>query len=146
MNAYSNDEHRYDDIINLPHHESPTRPRMPMIDRAAQFSPFAALTGYDEAIKETERIVDERIELDGDTVAWLDGQLKLLRSRVKENPTVVLTYFLPDEKKAGGKYVTVTGNVKKIDEYGKIIVLEDKTKIPINEIIGIIFDSLSTTT
>jgi len=146
VNAYSNDEHRYDDIINLPHHESPTRPRMPMIDRAAQFSPFAALTGYDEAIKETERIVDERIELDGDTVAWLDGQLKLLRSRVKENPTVVLTYFLPDEKKAGGKYVTVTGNVKKIDEYGKIIVLEDKTKIPINEIIGIIFDSLSTTT
>lgn len=141
MSNNFNDEHRYDDIINLPHHQSPTRPRMPMIDRAAQFSPFSALTGYDEAIKETERFVDERIELDGDTIVWLDEQLQLLRSKLNENPKVVLTYFVPDERKSGGKYVTVTGNAKKIDHYKKLIILQDKRKIPINELIGITIES-----
>jgi len=131
------DEHRYDDIINLPHHESPTRPRMPLIDRAAQFSPFSALTGYDYAINETERFVDERIELDADTISMLDEKLRLLRNRLDEKPFVFLTYFAPDIKKDGGKYITVTGNVKKIDEYEKVIVLQDGTEVPIDEIIGI---------
>lgn len=137
MNNNSNDEHPYDDIINLPRHQSSTRPPMPMIDRAAQFSPFAALTGHDEAIKETERLVDERIELEEDTIVKLDEQFQILLSKVEENPTVELTYFVPDEKKAGGKYITTTGAVKKIDEYKKIIILQDEKKIPISEIIGI---------
>lgn len=136
-NYNPDDEHRYDDIINLPHHESLTRPRMPLIDRAAQFSPFAALTGYDEAINETERFVDERIELDEHTIAMLDEKLKLLRKRIDENPSVMITYFVPDINKDGGRYITVTGNVKKIDEFKKKIILENGTEIPINEIIGL---------
>lgn len=137
VNNKTNDEHRYDDIINLPRHQSPTRPRMPLIDRAAQFSPFAALTGYDETIKETVRPVDERIMLEEDAIAKLNEQFKLLHSKIEENPFVLLTYFVPDEKKDGGKYITVSGNVKKIDEYEKVIILQDEIKIPINEIIGI---------
>lgn len=133
----SDDEHRYDDIINLPHHQSPTRPHMPLIDRAAQFSPFAALTGYDEAISETERLVDERIELDGDTIAMLDEQLRLLRSKAGKKLSVMVTYFVPDPGKDGGKYITVTGNVKKIDDFEKSIILQDESKIPIADIIGI---------
>jgi hypothetical protein len=136
-NYNPDDEHRYDDIINLPHHESPTRPRMPLIDRAAQFSPFAALTGYDDAVNETERFVDGRIELDVDTVAMLDEKLRLLRSKADKNPFVMLTYFVPDIRKDGGRYITVTGNVKKIDEYKKKIILQNGTEIPIREIIGI---------
>lgn len=136
-NFYPDDEHRYDDIINLPHHVSPIRPRMPLIDRAAQFSPFSALTGYDEAINETERFVDERIELDEHTMAMLDERLKLLRKRIDKNPSVMITYFVPDINKDGGKYITVTGNVKKIEEFKKRIILENGTEIPINEIIGL---------
>lgn len=136
-NQNENDEHRYDDIINMPHHKSPTRPPMPMIDRAAQFSAFAALTGYDEALKETERPVDERMELDADFIAKLDEQFRLLRSKIKENPIVVITYFVPDERKSGGAYITVTGAVRKINEYEHVIVLQDGMKVPLNEIIGI---------
>lgn len=137
MTNNPNDEFRYHDIINLPHHKSSIRPPMSMIDRAAQFSPFAALTGYDEAIKETERLVDERIELDEDTIDWLDQQLQLLRSKLDDKPSVIITYFVADPKKAGGKYITVTGIVKKIDEYTKMIILQDERKIPIIDIIGI---------
>lgn len=140
-NLKSNDEHRYDDIINLPHHQSPTRPRMPMIDRAFQFSPFSALTGYDDAINETERLVDERIELDEDSVAMLNEKLKLLRRRADKNPLVMITYFVPDIRKDGGKYITVTGNVRQIDEYKKAIILQDETKIPIYEIIGLTIEN-----
>jgi len=136
-NLYSDDEHRYDDIINLPHHQSQTRPRMPLIDRAAQFSPFSALTGYDDAISETERFVDERIELDKDTIAMLDERLQFLKNKINEQPYAIITYFVPDLNKDGGKYVTVTGNVKKIDEYERKIILKDGSKIPIYEIIGI---------
>lgn len=140
VNYNSEDEHRYDDIINLPHHESPIHPRMPLIDRAAQFSPFAALTGYEDAINETERLVDERIELDEDTVVIIDERLQQLHSRIGENPSVMITYFVPDIKKDGGRYITVTGKVRKIDEYEKVIILKDGSKIPISDIVGITID------
>ena len=133
MNNANN--HQYDDIINLPHHVSATRPRMPMIDRAAQFSPFAALTGYDAAIKETGRLTDQRIELTEDSRAVLDRKQQLLVDNLADHPEVSVTYFVPDERKAGGAYITVTGRVKKIDDYQRLLLLTDGTKIPLDEIL-----------
>lgn len=126
------DIHQYDDIINLPHHQSVTRPHMSNYDRAAQFSPFAVVTGHDEAIREAERLTDRRIELDEYTKEALNRKLQIL----KENPgpEITLTYFQPDEKKAGGAYRTITGRVKKIDEYEQTVVFADRTVIPINQI------------
>lgn len=126
---------KYDDIINLPHHTSPKRPRMSMIDRAAQFSPFAALTGYDAAIKETGRLTDQRIELTEDSRAVLDRKQQLLVDNLANHPEVSVTYFVPDERKVGGAYVTVTGRVKKVDDYQRLLILTDGTKIPLDEIL-----------
>ena len=134
---------KYDDIINLPHHTSPKRPRMSMIDRAAQFSPFAALTGYDAAVKETARLTDRRIELDEYSKAALDERLQLIQEHLKEYPEVTITYFQPDERKDGGAYLSVTGSVKKIDTYEKCIVMMDKQKILIDEIFAIDGDIFS---
>ena len=127
--------HQYDDIIDLPHHVSATRPRMSMIDRAAQFSPFAALTGYDAAIKETGRLTDERIELTEDSRAVLDRKQQLLLDNLADHPEASVTYFVPDERKSGGAYVTVTGIVKKVDDYQRLLILTDGTKIPLDEIL-----------
>lgn len=127
--------HEYDDIIDLPHHVSATRPRMSMIDRAAQFSPFAALTGYDAAIKETGRLTDERIELSEERRAALDRKQQILLDNLADQPEVSVTYFVPDERKSGGAYVTVTGRVKKVDDYQRLLVLTDGTKIPLDEIL-----------
>ena len=127
--------HQYNDIIDLPHHVSATRPRMPMIDRAAQFSPFAALTGYDAAIKETGRLTDRRIELTEDSRAALDRKQQLLVDNLADHPEVSVTYFVPDERKSGGAYVTVTGRVKKVDDYQRLLILTDGTKIPLDEIL-----------
>ena len=135
----------YDDIINLPHHVSTTRPHMTAIDRAAQFSPFAALTGYDTAIKETARLTDERIELDESTKDALSDKLQIIADRLKEHPKIAITYFQPDAKKTGGAYVTATSTAKKIDEYERVVVMTDGTAIPIDEIISIdgqIFETL----
>ena len=128
------EEHKYDDIIHLPHHASPTRPRMSIIDRAAQFSPFAALTGYDAAVKETARLTDERIELDESRQIILNEKLLMVAERMREHPVVTITYFLPDERKAGGSYVNVTDNVKKIDEYERMVIMAEGTRIPIEQI------------
>lgn len=128
------EEGRYDDIINLPHHVSTKHPHMAPIDRAAQFSPFAALTGHDEAIKETARLTDERMELDENRKELLDVRLQLLREHLGEKPTVTFTFFEPDERKSGGAYVTVTGSVKKIEEYENKIILEEGVVILIDEI------------
>lgn len=125
---------QYNDIIDLPHHVSATRPRMSMIDRAAQFSPFAALTGYDAAIKETGRLTDERIELSEESHAALDRKQQLLLDNLADRPEVSVTYFVPDEQKSGGTYVTVTGQVKKVDEFVRLLILTDGTKIPLNEV------------
>ena len=127
--------HQYDDIIDLPHHVSVTRPRMSMIDRAAQFSPFAALTGYDVAIKETGRLTDRRIELTEDSRAALDRKQQLLVDNLADHPEVSVTYFVPDERKSGGAYITVTGSVKKVDDYRRLLILTDGTKIPLDEIL-----------
>ena len=127
----------YDDIINLPHHVSKTRPQMSMQDRAAQFSPFAALTGYDAAIKETGRLTDEKIELDEDTKAALDMKQAYLTEMVDDQPKISVTYFLPDSRKSGGAYVTVTGNLKRFDEYERLLILTDGRKIPMDKIADI---------
>ena len=128
------DEHRYDDIINLPHHVSAKHPHMPALDRAAQFSPFAALTGHDAAIKETARLTDEYMELDEDRKEEIDRQLQKIREHLSEKPEVMITYFVPDERKAGGSYVTVSGRVKKLDEYAGRVIFEDSTSVEIDKI------------
>lgn len=128
---------KYDDIINLPHPTSQKRPRMSVQDRAAQFSPFAALTGYDAAIRETARLTEERIELNEYEQAVLDQRIILLQEHLKDLPEVTITYFQPDERKEGGKYRSLTGAVKKIDPYERQLVLADKSKIPIESILNL---------
>ena len=128
---------RYDEIINLPHHVSKTRPQMPMSDRAAQFAPFAALTGYDSAIKETGRLTDERIELDEEALTALDRKYQLLMDTLDDAPEVTIIYFQPDERKAGGQYVSATGTVKKVDTFGRRILLQDGTRIPMDDVLSI---------
>ena len=130
-------EDNYEDIINLPHHTSKKHPRMSLEARSAQFAPFAALTGYDEVLIETARLTNERIEIDDTIKIIIDSKLQIIKEHIKEMPLITFMYFVPDLKKDGGKYVTVTGNVKKIDEYRNGIVLENKTEIPIDEIIDI---------
>ncbi len=127
----------YDDIIHLPHHVSATHPHMAAIDRAAQFSPFAALTGYDAAIKETARLTDKRVELDESMKDTLSNNLQMIADRLKEHPEIAITYFQPDAKKNGGAYVTVINTVKKIDVYERIVVMTDGKVIPVDEIISI---------
>lgn len=131
------DGHKYDDIINMPHHVSATHPQMSLHDRAAQFSPFAALTGHEDAIKETARLTDEWMEPDDDRKSELNGKLQELLARIGEKPPVTVTYFIPDEQKAGGTYVTVTGKLKKINEYDRMLVLEDGLTIACDRICDI---------
>ena len=127
----------YDDIINLPHHVSSKHPKMTLGARAAQFAPFSALTGYEDEVKETARLTYDRIELDDEVKNILNHKIQMIIKQLSERPTVSFTYFVPDTRKEGGKYITVIGNVRKIDKYKQIIVLEDKTEIPITEIIDI---------
>lgn len=128
---------KYDEIMGLSHHVSKTRPQMPMSDRAAQFAPFAALTGYDSAIKETGRLTDERIELDVEALSALDMKYQLLMEALDEAPEVIITYFRPDERKAGGKYVSAVGAVKKIDDFERRITMQDGAKIPMDDVLSI---------
>ena len=127
----------YDDIIHLPHHVSQTRPRMSAADRAAQFSPFAAVVGHDAAIRETGRLTDTKIELGESAIAELEMKLDILADIIAERPEISVTYFQPDEKKAGGKYVTASGALKKIDATENVIILEDGKTIPITDILDI---------
>ena len=136
---------KYNEIMGLPHHVSKTRSQMPMSDRAAQFAPFAALTGYDAAIKETGRLTDERIELDVEALSALDMKYQLLMEALDEAPEVTITYFQPDERKAGGKYVSAVGTVKKIDDFERRITMRDGTRIPMDDVLSIdgeLFSSL----
>lgn len=127
----------YDDIIDLAHHVSATRPHMTMRDRAAQFSPFAALTGYGDAVRETARLTDGRIELDESKKTALGFRLRSVAENLARRPRVELTYFLPDGRKAGGAYVMVSGEVKTVDETQRAVVMCDGTRVPIDEIIDV---------
>lgn len=131
-------ENRYDDIINLPHHVSEKHPRMAMIDRAAQFSPFAALTGHGAAIEETARLTDERIELDESRKEIINEKLMFIAESADDAPEVTVIYFVPDGRKFGGEYVSVTGKVRKIDAYKHDIVMSDGRPIPIENIYDIL--------
>ena len=125
---------KYKDIINLPHHQSKRRTIMSMIDRAAQFSPFAALTGHNDAIIETARLTDKEIELDEGTKSILNEKIQMISDYLYKKPTVTFIHFEPDIKKTGGTYLKTTGTVKRIDEFKKEIYLTDGRIISINHI------------
>lgn len=132
----------YTDILNLPHPTSKKHPRMTRTARAAQFAPFAALTGYNEAVKETARLTDEQLELDDTEKAQLNEKLQLLRQHLPRQLPITITFFIPDTKKAGGSYQTLTGPVKKIQEYERRLIMTDGTIIPIDAIIGLYGETL----
>ena len=127
----------YSDIINMPHHVSKNRPQMSMHDRAAQFAPFAALTGYDDAVKETARLTDRKTELLDEQVAILNEKILLLIEKIKDNPEISIIHFVPDQKKEGGTYKTIHGIVKKIDEFNKLIIMNDGKRINMESILDI---------
>ncbi len=127
----------YDSIIDLPHHVSEKRTKMSLHDRAAQFAPFAALNGYEDAVKETARLTDGEAVLDDGQIAWLNERLLILSENAPTDTEVEITYFLPDEKKSGGRYLTVVGAVKKIHEFEKLAELQGGERIPIERIVSI---------
>ena len=127
-------KHRYDDIIDLPHHQSMAHPQMSRINRAAQFAPFAALTGYDAAIAETGRLTDAAAELDESRKAVLNAKLQLLLRQIHDRPPATFTFFVPDQRKAGGAYRSVTGIIRKYIAAENALLLEDGTVIPIDRI------------
>ena len=127
-------KHPYDDILHLPHPTSKNHPRMSIQERAAQFPPFAALTGHAAAIAETARLTDRKMELDEDTRAELDRRQAILLEHIDQQPEVTVTWFRPDERKEGGAYLTTTGRLKKIDALGRRLVLLDGTGIPLEDV------------
>ena len=135
---------KYEDIINLPRHISKKHPQMPIEERAAQFAPFAALVGYEDAVEETARITEKRIELNEEEKNILDIKIQMLSEQIKVQiyPNITIIYFIPDLKKEGGKYIKVSGVIKKIDEFKQLIILDDKTEIPIKDVINIMGESL----
>ena len=128
---------KYDDLLYMPHPVSKKHPQMPILDRAAQFAPFAALTGHSAAIKETARLTDSKIELDEDTRMQLDMKQQILLEMTAKQPEIIVTYFKKDARKSGGSYLTVTGNLKKIDSYTNEFVMNNNRRIPIDDIIAI---------
>ena len=133
----------YDDIIHLPHPTSKKHPRMSMEERAAQFSPFAALTGFGGVIQETGRLTDRRVELGESDRAELERTLNFLDSQEEEHPLVQVTYFLPDARKEGGAYITVTGHLKRIDQVEGMLLLQEGVRVPIRDIREVRVASLS---
>lgn len=125
---------KYDDMVYMQNPTPTCKPRMSLHDRAAQFSPFAALTGYEDAVEETARLTDTRLELSEDMKTILNEKMQMILDNAENEPIVTITYFVPDIKKSGGAYVDVTGIVKEIDEYERCIVMTDKKKIPIEQI------------
>lgn len=128
---------KYNNIIHLPHKQSSTRPHMPVADRAAQFAPFAALVGYDDAVKETARLTDSRRELSDGALERLNAKLNYIQEHLDENLEVTITYFQADSKKSGGAYLTCTGIVKRVDDYEHTVLMQDGREIFIDDIIEI---------
>ena len=128
---------KYDDIISLPHPVSQTHPPMPRAERAAQFSSFAALTGYEEIVAERARLTETRAELDRDALEALDEKLRAVAAEIDARPELELRYFVPDKKKAGGRYETIRGCVKKIDGQAGLLILTDGKKVPLGDIVSI---------
>lgn len=132
----------YSDIIDLPHHQSETRKHMSLHDRAAQFAPFAALTGYSEAIKETGRLTDKAPDMSEQAKADLDEKLEILRRLLPERPKVTVSFFTEDQRKSGGCYQKMTGKVKRIDEVMRSIILEEGCQIQIDKVTELRFENL----
>lgn len=130
-------ENKYDDIINISRPISDKYPRMSSYERAAQFAPFSALSGYKESIDETARFTDDEIELDYDIILLLNEKLNIIKENIDFNNEIKITYFLPDDKKEGGKYINFSGVVKKIDEYNHNLIMKNGETISINKIIDI---------
>ena len=133
---------KYSDIIDLPHHKSDKRPRMPISDRAAQFAPFSALSGYDDLVRETARLTDEKIILDETEKYILNEKLQFLLDNADREPVVAVTYFVRDEKKHGGRYKCITGVIKRIDTIERQLIFDDKSMICIDDVIEIECDML----
>ena len=127
-------KHPYEDILHLPHHVSKAHPQMPLMSRAVQFSPFAALTGYEAAVEETARLTDEKLILDEGQRQLIGERLSFLDAHLKEGPGVIVTYFLPDGRKAGGAYLCAAGRVRKLDPIGETLVLDSGQTIPFDDI------------
>ena len=134
MNAPASNPHKYDDMICLPHPVSKFHPPMARIKRAAQFASFDALTGFGAAIHEAGRETEEKKELSEDEIDMIDAKLAVIQYHIKEQPNITVTYFIPDDKKAGGRYVTVSGNVKMLNGIEHAIIMADRTKIPIEDV------------
>lgn len=133
--------HKYDDIIGLPHHQSTRRAGMPMTDRAAQFSPFAALTGYEDVIEETGRLTQPAVELTESSIQNIDEKLQILGQSCHQFPAVTVVYFQPDLRKSGGSYVTATGCVKRVDPYSQLLQLTDGRQIPLAAILELTIEN-----
>ena len=127
----------YEDIVNLPPHISKRHPQPSMMDRAARFAPFAAITGYEEMVLEEARVTEERVDLDEGALSLLNEKLNMIQEFLDEEPEVTITYFEPDKKKSGGAYVNITGIVKRIDEYEHFVIMTDGKKIRIEDIYAI---------
>jgi len=130
----------YEDIINLPHHVSSKRPQMSKEQRASQFAPFSALTGYEDAIKETARLTNRKIEVDDGLREVLNNKLNIIEENIKYKPEVSITYFIQDKKKDGGEYSTINGIVRRIDAVNNLIIMEDKSKIDMKDVLNITCD------
>jgi len=128
---------KYRDIIELPHPTSKHHTQMASVDRAAQFSPFAALTGHSDVIDETARLTDERIVLSEDKIAELDHKLQMIAERINERPEIKITFFKEDELKDGGAYVDIVGKVRMIDRYKRALIMMDDAEIMFEDIIEI---------
>ena len=137
MNSPICDWHRYSDIIDLPHPVLPSHPQMPLENRAAQFAPFAALVGFDADIMETARLTDRRMELDEEEKLLISDKLQLLQSRIGAQPTVAVTFFQSDGRKEGGAYISIVGAVKKVDIHERMLVMLNKKRIPIDDLISL---------
>ena len=137
MSGYYKDEHRYDDIIQLPHHQSTKRAHMSLHDRAAQFAPFAALTGHEAAIEETARLTENEIMLDETAIADVNDKLSEISQHLAEQWRVSITYFKPDRKKQGGAYLTDVGVIRKINETEQFILMDSGVQIKMEQIIKI---------